>query len=1355
MARLTMSEVPSGSSKPTGSIGAAHVIAGFRYQLLQSIATLIALKENETLHLEVSEDFSVTALGRATDHQVKNSQAAAGSPSYSLQSRSIRDCLARFWEAGSVGSAERHLVFLARGGAAAERRFAFPGGQAGLRYWQAAAIDADTAPIREALSSLFADNPLGTWLATNPSDAELRDKLLRRVNWQLELVSADELAAQIKDQLRPLFRERGWPVTLADQAMRLLLERTFEVASRPKAADRQLNRLDLQEVFETTGSGAWLAGQFAQPMTDASSAQDILVSQLDVIAPGAMRAATVDRLLANVRGQPLVWLHGAHGVGKSILARLMAHRTGGRWLIVDLWPVRQDETSALAAWRELLRLSAGQPLDGIIIDDFIGEAARALTSRLAALARTLAPRGTRIIVTSHQPPSPAHLTDAGSTANASLPAPYFSEDDIAELVALAPAPAAEMIKGWSTMLNVTTGGGHPVLVAAKLASLRARNWPNAALFEDFVTAPSAAVKLSREEARRNLLASLRELDETRSLEAGQLLRRAGAVFDRSDDALLLKLAAAEPPLPNAGDAIAVLKGPWLEILSHDDVRISPLIADIASDVPATTLKAWRRIAALHWLEKRALDERTLPLCFWNAFWGEHDGVLMKLCEVMQTMEREKLRAAAPILATVSYLTTDGPIYQNHPLLNLYLRYLQFEIADAVDRPDIAGEVAERFLAEIDDIGEPGTLLLTATGPRILMSASADIGPALRMKYALSIRRAYPLAESISEGLIKEPLALLPPQFRADMDLADLLFATVVSHIKGSEDQLVAIEALDRLDPAVRNRFIDAIGAIYNGPSVFVNPGWSHDQTENREMRPVFDIYDRIQRITAAWDRPDVMAEISCARSVILDEGLDDKDAALAGIDTAIKVLGALPTLIRQKAKVLSHLDRDGEATDLLLSIEDTIGAGSSLERGLALRDGGIMAAKSGRFSDAIRLFEKAHEAFLKNPDNASVAVSILIEKALAQWRGGEQPEAILSAADALDAVEQFEPTASRQAERSHQFARAIVGLMFKELQLTADTHTPPFTFGQASQIESSSAKLMGMTLKPLSVNWRVLAAAEAKIGAVLGIEARSMAKQTGPLHLDIETVILARRYASAVKSGAVGEALRAGAKLVATRKVAANVPVDAEGNHRVVREALEVANPSELFAEGSFGDAIQSLILDALTAHVLAAPLDAPSLEELRVETRAVFGIHPQLELIFDAASQLFTIGPNASRAAMLASGIAIAPSAIEGEPSRRFHRDMMVIMHVINSLARAELEHGAARIITAGWTEVLEHQRFLLKNVGGATPGIEDAINSANPPTLASAAALLLAARYTVTHQFEEGWFDALKSVVVKKSNL
>jgi hypothetical protein len=83
-----------------------------------------------------------------------------------------------------------------------------------------------------------------------------------------------------------------------------------------------------------------------------------------------------------------------------------------------------------------------------------------------------------------------------------------------------------------------------------------------------------------------------------------------------------------------------------------------------------------------------------------------------------------------------------------------------------------------------------------------------------------------------------------------------------------------------------------------------------------------------------------------------------------------------------------------------LSIEDIIGAGSSLERGLALRDGGVWAAKSGRFFDAIRLFEKAREAFLNNPDNTPLAAGLLIEMALAHWRAGEKSEALLSAASA-------------------------------------------------------------------------------------------------------------------------------------------------------------------------------------------------------------------------------------------------------------------------------------------------------------------------------------------------------------------
>jgi len=120
-------EGPSEAPKSV-STSAAHIIAGFRYQLLQSVAALIMLAENETLLLEVSEDFSVQTPAEITDYHVKNSQAEAGPPSYSLQSKLVRECLERFWEVSQDTTVQRRLVFMARGGAAVEQEHAFPDG---------------------------------------------------------------------------------------------------------------------------------------------------------------------------------------------------------------------------------------------------------------------------------------------------------------------------------------------------------------------------------------------------------------------------------------------------------------------------------------------------------------------------------------------------------------------------------------------------------------------------------------------------------------------------------------------------------------------------------------------------------------------------------------------------------------------------------------------------------------------------------------------------------------------------------------------------------------------------------------------------------------------------------------------------------------------------------------------------------------------------------------------------------------------------------------------------------------------------------------------------------------------------
>ena len=667
-------EAPSAKRKSHRSSSAAHVLAGFRYQLLQSLAAWVELRDGEELWLEVSEDFSIAAENSSTDVQVKSSQAASGPRSFSLQSTEIIEVLRRFWERSHEGSAERRLIFLAQGGPARERDHAFPGDVPGLRYWRSAAIDGDTAPLRAALAALFDREPLGRWIATDPPDEKFRTRLLRRVNWALEAMSSDGLSLQLRDQIGALFHAKNLPVLAAKQAVSALLDRVLETAAKPRPEDRRLGQIDLHRVIEETVAIIGLGQRItAPPDVDVGTPHSLLVAELDLPPFGfSPRTETVTQALDRAKGQPVLWVYGSHGVGKSTLARLLAQQTGGRWLTLDLRPAQKDEQSSLAAWRELLRaLATANPPDGVVVDDYADAAVVALRPRLAALAQVLSARGARLIVTSPQTPSPARLFEFGAAANAAIGAPYFTEDEVADLVRVAPAPADEMTNAWSLFIRMATGGGHPLLTAAKVSSLRARNWPVEALTEDLVGSTSEAVRSTRDDARQALLRELSALDDARSLEAGQVLRRIGSVFDRVDDALARRLSAAMPALVNAGDALAVLRGTWLELLPGGDLRVSPLLGDIASDVPLEVGRRWRRLAAEHWLSARVLDERTLPLCFWNAFWGEHDWVLLKLCQVLQTLPRERLRGAASLLSPISALRRIGrytpPVRQSLPI----------------------------------------------------------------------------------------------------------------------------------------------------------------------------------------------------------------------------------------------------------------------------------------------------------------------------------------------------------------------------------------------------------------------------------------------------------------------------------------------------------------------------------------------------------------------------------------------------------------------------------------------------------------------------------------------------------------
>jgi hypothetical protein len=639
---------------------ADHVLRAFRYQLLQSLDAWLSLDPAEVLWLETEEDFSVFAENKSIDYQVKSSVAAAGPARHSLRSDNVQAALSRYWDRSDAGRDPKpFLAFIANGGAAQERGMSFPNDDPGLVYWGAAGRGADTAPIRRALIAVFDDTApirraliavfdgtsIGKWIEENPTDDELRQRLLHRVTWMLNQADVEPLTELIQDKIATIYHTKGIPVAAASEGLSRLLDLVFLTACERDESKRRLTALELQRSIEEVAlreAAAQMAGRAAgEPWPEGAN-----VFRLGPLGPNIVdRRATVDDILAEVAGEPVVWFYGAHGVGKSTLARLIAQHLGGSWLMLDLRLMEGESRATRAAFRELIQATSRiSHLRGVIIDDLSEQASEATRNVLCALAASLAPRGIQLFATSSHPPSPARLAELGSSRTSAIQAPYFSKDDVRTLVAAANGPAAETVDGWVELVFIGTHSGHPLLVAAKVASLRSRGWPQDALMEDLGPYASDAVRATRDEARRRLIA------EIPSSESRDLLRRLGCVFDRADDALAMTLAQREPSIPRAGDALAVLRGSWVEIMPRNDLRLSPLITDISNDVPIEDSLAFKQIAAEYWLSKRTLDERTLPLCFWNAFLGKHVSVLATLCVLIEQLPPEKIVAIAAHLS---------------------------------------------------------------------------------------------------------------------------------------------------------------------------------------------------------------------------------------------------------------------------------------------------------------------------------------------------------------------------------------------------------------------------------------------------------------------------------------------------------------------------------------------------------------------------------------------------------------------------------------------------------------------------------------------------------------------------------
>jgi hypothetical protein len=952
----------------------------------------------------------------------------------------------------------------------------------------------------------------------------------------------------------------------------------------------------------------------------------------------------------------------------------------------------------------MFELSQQQPPAGIILDDLSARTADLLKVRVAGLVELLASRGGLLIVTSNHSPSATLLNDLGGTQGSAIDAPYFTEDEVRELVVRDPAPAEELLDAWTKLIHASTSGGHPLLCVAKTVHLRARAWPREALLEDLVGVPSKAVKETRHEARLRLLADLP------SASARDLLARVSTVFTSFEDELVLKLCLADPAIPNSVDALTLLKGSWIESSPDGGWRLSPLITDLQGEVPPNEAQRWRQLAAEYWLSKRTLDARTLPLCFWNAYLGKHIWVLLKLGEVVLTLPPEALRGAASLLSPMTALRTDVSLLPEEPTTAAALRVLQIRVGDATENEELVAKASMAWLKELESVPTKVRDLFASIGAmQILDVDQVKISPVLQLALLLRLYISTERAAVSDEPEVSDLAAQLTRALPEGIDVTGMMFAKVLTRIRDSATLEEMVDALNGIDHSIRSKLVESAERLLAGGGIWIHNAWAQEQLADDDLADTYSRYDRMHETVIKWNDSRLDLEFSVARSVLLDEGLKERVRAISVIDDAIARQGPKAALVRQKSKVLRHSGDNAGAARLLLQVEPQLEELWPFDQMLALREGAISCANAGRIEDSLRLFRKAEMVLQELGTHNALVVGLRIEQALAMWRNNDLHGALSRLADAFEALEEADAEESRQGQRAHRYACGMAGLFFHEI-LDPFYPSPEIGIGDASNLESNDAP-DEIELRSLDHNWQILELLEVALDASLGIGDRNR-QRNGSIRLAFIASLTANcRFSASLAKNDVTAAV---ASIQPAVTMLATVQRLREHATKLQHISLDDISPiaiEELCAQG-WKVALQGAIGDIILFNVLTGSLNDEHMTSIAVAVESQWGNSSIVDPLI-AASKGEPIDEAADWPVNASAQIPLLVDERGLMPAARLVRDLYLVHQTANSMARRILEPLVLQRVSSGWTHVMEHQRFALRMPNRSISTIEESLRA------------------------------------------
>ncbi|MBL9146593.1 MAG: hypothetical protein JNM99_23125 [Verrucomicrobiaceae bacterium] len=951
----------------------AHgAIAGFDYQLWQTLLTWIRLKDTELLYVEGAEDFDVVSEGEAHATQVK-----AGGTALSLASQRAAKALNDYWDLVERNP-DRQVgySFVSQAGIACERARLTADEEPLIRVWNRGAhSQTDIDAIIEQLCANESCAPsLAAFLRT-ASEADIRKKLIHRVTWRMTSQDADGCKRMVEEALALLGEGYGvWPHD-ATKAAATLYQHVMLAAKNTGAAP--LSRASLLNAFQEASCRVVPNAQFnairgkaygpSSLGSDGGPQSDFRESsRLWRRGPPpsrtvlAQRESLVSDYLGKLQKHSVFFMHGSTGMGKTTMANLLVRKSGGDWAWWSARGMSPSETRIALHQLRVALLDFDSP-SGIVLDDLdtSSVSVRGFETELCDLILEAARLRLLVVVTCQKPPPSILTAQLGEDALVVECGP-FSEGDVLETAnALGCTDVGKL--GNLAMILIGSTRGHPQLVHAKLMALKHESWNDLSLQRLLMLGASPG---DPEKEASALIAALPDSQRT-------LLWRLSVVHCPFTRAHALRLAELPPPATEPGMHFDSLCGPWIESLHDGYFRVSPLLEQAGSQVlsPKDLRRLHHSISVALW--QRNLRDFEATAAFRHAWIAKDQQGLLTICAGLSFQKPENLKLLAWGMSwfVSEALQPKDLLFELNSFVSITLRVLQFRVASEI-APGIASKAFERLEYELEQLPDGGSQKDLAdelkTNLKGVVAALPWITPSVTVGPHVMLRCLSKLKECEQDGVFdfeqNRVLRAMKP-----VEAIRQMVPMTMQWCKGIDDLAAWVAALDEADTVSRTLWIEVMSSQTQALHGMVEKAWlAETENEHPDWQRAIEVLKRLDQLGERHQALALRVASASSQAMVYFDYMGDPDKAFAVLSQPHLVNDLNPFVLDRLGRLDAAQGRHERAIETLERAMVSMGNNDPLtasRKAFMAVQAAHSAGKLGRLLEAKRHLELAADLF--------------------------------------------------------------------------------------------------------------------------------------------------------------------------------------------------------------------------------------------------------------------------------------------------------------------------------------------------------------------------------------------------------